>query len=1024
MPSIGRDNPTEAYWRSLDDLAGAPEVRALIEEEFPGGAWDRLDGASRRQFLKAIGASLALAGVAGCRWPREEIVPYAYRPPGRTPGVAERYATAVEIGGVATGLLVTSYDGRPIKIEGNPKHPFSLGGTSAIHQASVLELYDPDRSRTIVRREGGQTLKQGWDEFEAFAKGHFAELRQRRGKGLAILSEATSSPSVSEIRRRLTEAMPESAWYEYEPISWDNEREGTTWPFGRPCRPHYAFDKAAVIVCLDADPLMTHPAALRYARDFAKGRRGDGGRMNRLYVVESAFSVTGGMADHRLAVPSWEVGHVAMALADQVGEGVSDLPKWPQFGKERSRHRLSDGAIRFVRAAAQDLLANRGKCVIAVGRRQPPEVHLLGAVLNEVTGGHGKTVRYTAAPDAERPSHAQAIKSLSENLQAGRVETLVILGGNPVFDAPADVEFESSLKRAKTSVHLGLYDDETSEGSTWHVPRAHYLESWGDARAYDGTVSVIQPLIDPLYGGKTPIELLALILGGPPMSAHEIARRTFGRIVKPKDFEPAWRRALHDGFVAGTGWPTPRRPEATPAPPPDRKDLLRPRRDASMEVVFREDHSVYDGRFANNAWLQEWPDPMTKLTWDNAAVVGPRTAETLGVGKGDRIRVTAEGRRLDLPVYVMPGQADGAIAVSLGYGRRRSGRVGDGVGVSAYSIRTSGAPGFAVVEVSRPEGGSLRKRYAFASTQDQHPITTIGEKGKRERLGRLIVEADLSTYRSHPDVVEHVGHHPPLLSLWSEHEYGPHRWAMAIDLTTCIGCGACVVACQAENNVPVVGKVQVARGREMHWLRVDRYFKGAPDAPTVVHQPVACMHCENAPCEQVCPVAATVHDREGLNVMVYNRCVGTRYCSNNCPYKVRRFNFFNWRAKTSDTEKMVMNPEVTVRSRGVMEKCTFCVQRIQAVKIAAKNDRRLIRDGEIVPACAQACPTGAIVFGDLADETSAVSRLHRSGRAYHVLAALNVKPRTAYLARLRNPSPALNAEGDTHGDDGRSHGES
>ena len=1006
MSSVDADNPSEPYWRSLDDLAGLPDAHAHWEQELLGSAGSRLDGASRREFLKLMGASLALGGMTGCRWPKETIVPYAYRPPGRTPGLPERYATAMEIGAVATGLLVTSYDGRPIKVEGNPSHPFSLGATGAIHQASVLELYDPDRSRTVVRREGGQTIKQSWDDFAGFAKSHFAELRERKGKGLAILSEATSSPSVARLRARLAEVMPSATWYEYEPISWDNEREGTKLLFGAPYRPHYDLAQADVIVCLDADPLMTHPAALRYARDFANGRRGVDGKMNRLYAVESTYSVTGSVADHRLAIPCRDISLLAdrflmkllMALVradDAMGAKIKTL--------------LADVPrdMTFVGSMARDLVQNKGRSAIVAGPRQPAELHALTHGFNDVLGNIGKTVAYTADPDSDRPSHIESIASLAQAIRKGEVDTLLIFGGNPVFKAPADTEFGERIKKVETSMHLSLYDDETSCACTWHAPRAHYLESWGDARAYDGTISIVQPLIEPLYGGRTPIELLAMLLGDQEIKAYDIVRRTFAQIVKPRDLDRAWRKALHDGIVGDTAWPR-SKPGSTENA--SWKQSKRGKPDAAgVEIVFCQDHAVYDGRFANNAWLQEWPDPMTKLTWDNAALVSPTTAEEMGLAKGDLLRLEVGDRQAELPAFIMPGQANGTIAVSLGYGRRKSGHVGDGVGVDAYQIRTSATMGFATgVQVEKVTDPGAAKRHAFASTQDQHPITPVGQKERRKRIGKLILEADLSEYKAQPDFAKHAVHHPPLESLWTEPAYGPHRWAMAIDLSACIGCGACVVACQAENNIPVVGKAQVAKGRAMHWLRVDRYFKGDPDAPAVVHQPVMCAHCENAPCEQVCPVAATVHDAEGLNVMVYNRCVGTRYCSNNCPFKVRRFNFFNYRADLSDTEKMAMNPEVTVRTRGVMEKCTYCVQRIQAAKIQAKNERRPIPDGQVVPACAQVCPTRAIVFGDLADTGSEVWRLHNEDpRAYHMLAELNIKPRTAYLAKLRNRNPKL-----------------
>lgn len=1027
---LGPDNADATYWRSLDELADTPRFRAILEQEFPGGAWERMDAPSRRQFLKLMGASIALAGMTGCRWPKEEIVPYTHRPEGMTPGVPQRFATAMEVGGVATGLLVTSYDGRPIKVEGNPSHPFSQGAASAIHQASVLELYDPDRSRAVVRREGEEVLEQNWDRFAAFGKEHFAELRKKKGKGLAILSEATSSPSVARLRKKLYKIMPEAFWFEYEPVSWDNEREAMRKVADKPFRPQYHLDEADVIVCLDADPLMEHPAALRYARDFAKGRRADGGKMNRLYVVESSYSLTGAMADHRLAVQSSRIGAIAYQLIEKLlvsdpewrkaetRERVLEIFGWPAppWPARPDPPKLLPVEERFVAALAKDIVAHKGRCVVLAGPQQPPEVHLFALASFALSFGPGEkswdrllTARHE--PRSNRFLHAGGILSLSRLITHGEIETLVILGGNPVYDAPADVEFSSALGNVETSVHLSLFDDETSTECTWHVPRAHYLESWADARAYDGTVSIVQPLIESLYGGRTSAELLSLLVDDKPATAYEITRKTFATLVEGKDVERSWRKALRDGVVADTAWPKIDIAERKGKIEMSRKfaDLATP--PPGTEVVFHADPSVHDGRFANNAWLQEWPDPMTRLTWDNAAVISPTTAEHLHLHDGDWIEIAVDKRQITAPVHILPGQANGSIAVSLGYGRTKAGRVGNGVGRNAYALRTTETMGLAtgveIKRVSAPDGAP--SPYPFASVQDQHAVRTqVGERAKAERVGVLIREATLAEFKEHPDFAKHVEHHPPLESLWTEHEYGPHRWAMAIDLSACIGCGACVVACQAENNIPVVGKDEVSRGRDMHWMRIDRYFKGDPhEHPRAVHQPVACMHCENAPCEQVCPVAATVHDKEGLNVMVYNRCVGTRYCSNNCPFKVRRFNFFNYQADLPEPRKMVMNPEVTVRGRGVMEKCTYCLQRIMAAKIPAKNERRPIRDGEITPACAQTCPTGAIVFGDLADPNSRVSKLHQSNRAYHLLAGLNLKTRTAYLARLRNPNEAL-----------------
>ncbi|HPM22969.1 MAG TPA: TAT-variant-translocated molybdopterin oxidoreductase [Phycisphaerae bacterium] len=1016
-----------AYWRSLDEFAQTPEFRRFVEAEFHSLAPELLHPATRRQFLKLMGASLALAGLAGCRWPRETIVPAGRQPAGRIPGVPVQYATAFELDGVATGLLVTSYDGRPIKIEGNDKHPFSRGKTNTWMQASILDLYDPDRSRHPVgRSDPGGRLTRTWDEFVAFARPHCAQLRAAGGAGLAVLSETSSSPSLTDMKGRFSQAFPQAQWFEYEPVSRDNERAGARLAFGRPYRTHLHLDKADVIVSFDSDFLMTHPAAVKYAGDFAARRRADDGTMNRLYVLENRPTVTGSMADHRYAVRSSQIRraleHIASAVADKLGRG-QDSPIPPPGGSTPLSPAEAD-------AIAADLVAHQGRCVVIVGPQQPPEAHAAAHVLNTWLGAPGQTVTFTGEPDADRPSHAESIVKLTAQMSAGQISTLVILGGNPVYNAPADVRFADALAKVANSIHLSTYVDETSQRCTWHLPRAHYLESWGDALAWDGSLSIVQPLIEPLYGGRTPLELLALLCDDKLTSGYDIVRRTFGNAFDfGVDRARLWEDALHDGLVANSAWPL-ETPTLTVGRIPEYAG------GGTEEIVFAPDYSVHDGRFANNAWLQEWPDPITKLTWDNAALVSPAQAKNLGVKDGDivRIELATIGQRqtplaLELPVYVLPGHAEGSLTVPLGYGRGRdAGAVGAGAGFNAYALRCAAEPDLALTFKLSKTG----RKHALVTTQDHHAIDSqVGRAETQRRIGVLVREGTLAEYQHEPDFAQHVAHLPQLKSLWQEREYPDHKWGLAIDLSACIGCSACVVACQAENNIPVVGKDEVALGREMHWIRIDRYFKGEPHAAPanveIVHQPVTCTHCENAPCEQVCPVAATVHDEEGLNAMVYNRCIGTRYCSNNCPFKVRRFNWFynhhgphhprsvNGNAPAlpgklkqqdlTDIEKLLNNPAVTVRSRGVMEKCTFCVQRIMAAKIKARNERwDSIPDGLITPACAQACPTDAIVFGDLNDPNSRVRKLHAHNRAYEMLAELNIKARTRYLAKLRNPA--------------------
>ena len=1000
----------KTYWRSLAELADAPEFRAFAAAEFAQADDD--SGLSRRRWLQLMGASLALAGVGGCRWQKRELLPLVNRPPHRVPGKPERYATAMDLSGSALGLLVTCVDGRPIKIEGNPKHPQSLGATSALAQASILTLYDPDRSENLHRRGIHGVEVSRWEQFAAFARARMKDFQETGGIGLAVLSEASSSPTLAAMRGRLQQRLPEARWFEYDPLSADNERLGSQLAFGKPYRTHVVLRQAGVIVCLEADLLGSHPAAVQYAREFAERRNPTPGRMNRLYSVESGYSVTGAAADHRLAVPSGQIAAIAAALerevSGRVGRGAGDPAE------------KGDRTSQFVQAAAEDLLAHRGRGVVAAGPSQPREVHAAVHRINAALGNVGKTVWYTAEPDADRPTHWEALRSLAAEMAAGRLQTLLILGGNPVYDAPADLSFAEALNQVPESIHLSQYRNETSRRCLWHLPEAHWLESWGDARAYDGTYSVVQPMIEPLRGGKSGIEVLELLLSDHPANARTLVQATFqGKgVAGPEDFERRWEKTLHDGLLEASAWrretPSPRTPLS-----PEVQRMVGP-----LEIVFCRASAVYDGRFANNGWLQETPDPLTKLTWDNAALISPATAQSLGIESQTLVRLKYGGRELEIPAYVMPGQADGSVSVALGYGRTAAGRVGGDidegiapVGADAYRLRLASDPWFAGGLTIEPTG----KKYPLAVTQDHFAIDAVGRRGREEKAAHQLREASLEHYRKHPDFARHLGpEHPPLVSLWSEPAFTGHRWAMSVDLTRCIGCNACVVACQAENNVPVVGKERVLRGREMHWMRVDRYFRGPPDAPAVAFQPVMCQQCELAPCEQVCPVAATVHSQEGLNDMVYNRCVGTRYCANNCPYKVRRFNFFNYHknleAPDHEILKMRFNPEVTIRHRGVMEKCTYCVQRIQAAKIEAKNRQAAgepyaVADGRIQTACQQACPTGAIVFGDLSDAASQVAIQRRQDRAYAVLEELNVKPRTTYLARIRNPHPGL--EGDS-----------
>lgn len=988
-----QSQPGPAFWRSLDELADTEEFRQFLYSEFPREAAtvDLSDPVSRRRFLKLMGASLALAGASACtRQPTERIFPYAQMPEEIIPGKPLYYATAILQGGVATGVLVESHMGRPTKIEGNPQHPGSLGATDAFTQASVLTLYDPDRS-TVVTNVGNIN---SWAEFVNALSQELTKQTATRGAGLRILTETITSPTLADLLQSVLVKYPAARWHQYEPVGRDNSKEGAKLAFGQVVETIYRLDQAQVIVSLDADFLSDWPGSVRYARDFADARRVADQRpsMNRLYVLEASLSLAGGMADHRLPLPVSEIEGVARALAAQLGiisAGVPDLPM---------RHR------QWVNAMAQDLTAHRGASVVIAGESQPPWVHALVHAMNDALGNVGKTVVYTDSIEANPVNHLESLRELVTDMDAGRVQVLVILGGNPVLTAPADFQFGERMKKVGFRVHLGYYDDETSELCHWHVPQTHELESWGDARAYDGTVSFIQPLIAPLYQGRSPIEFVAALLGQLNPTSYDLVRAYWRRQNPAADFERWWQTALHDGVVAGSARPAKtvtldvnkiKSQVGSPPTPSLQSDA------SSLEVVFRPDPTIWDGRFANNAWLQELPKPATKLTWDNAVLVSPNTAERLGLSNEDVVELRFKGHSVRGPVWLTPGLPDRSVTVHLGYGRTRAGRVGTGLGFNAYQLRRSDAywagSGLELIK--------LEQRYQLASTQHHHSM-----QGRHPvRVGTL------DQYRNTPDFVKEMGHEPPRdLTLYPEYQYEGNAWGLAVDLNVCTGCNACVIACQSENNIAVVGKEQVIVGREMHWIRIDRYYEGDWSNPKIYNQPVMCMQCENAPCEVVCPVHATNHSREGLNQMVYNRCVGTRYCANNCPYKVRRFNFMLYSDWETPILKLQRNPDVTVRSRGVMEKCSYCVQRITAARIEAKKQDRPIRDGEIMTACQQVCPTQAIVFGDINDPDSRVSKQRAESRHYSLLAELNTRPRTTYLARLRNPNPQLE-EGELQG---------
>jgi molybdopterin-containing oxidoreductase family iron-sulfur binding subunit len=1035
-----------AYWRSLEELAGTPEFREMLHREFPRQASEWIEppsgdapGVSRRAFLQLSSASLALAGLAACtRQPLEKIVPYVEQPEQVVPGRPLYYATTlVQAGGYGFGVLAESHEGRPTKVEGNADHPASLGSTDMFVQAAVLELYDPARSQVMLH-EGREAMAS--TVLAAIAE----QLRTKRGsggQGLRLLSGAVTSPTFAAQVKEFAALYPNARWHRWEPAGPLNSRPAAVRAFGRPLEVRYDLARADVIAAFDADFLASGPGAVVYSRAFADRRRVReaspelGRTMNRLYVVETTPSPTGSIADHRLPLPPAGVEALLLALAQELGAagasagpGTSAAPG-PAAGPGAS---AGPKAQAFLAALAADLRAHAGASLVVAGETLSPAAQVLAHAINEKLGNAGKTVIATEAVEIDPVDHLQSISELVRDIRAGQVDLLVMLGGvNPVYTAPADLDFADALTKVKSRVHHGLWVDETAEYCNWHVPAAHALESWGDARAFDGTASLTQPLIEPLYGGKSLHEMMAMLLGHGEAAGYDLVRATW-KAQLPGDFEAAWRKALHDGVIPATALPP---LGAASAPAAGAAAAAAAEVAAAVQAAqaaptaagqrpltlcFQPDPTIGDGSWAPNVWLQELPKPMTKLTWDNAVLIAPATHQRLKLDWEERVRVAVGGRKLDAAVWVLPGQAEDTLTLSLGYGRRSAGENGSGLGWNAYVLRTAGAPWAAPGATIQ----GLGERYTFACTQNHHAIDQeqgIEEDrlaGIEERKRHIVRTATVADFQRDPEFAAHEAEAPPRdETLYPNRRYEGHAWAMAIDLNVCTGCSACVIACQAENNIPTVGKDQVTRRREMHWIRVDRYFTGDMDDPRLHNQPVPCMQCENAPCELVCPVGATTHSAEGLNDMTYNRCVGTRYCSNNCPYKVRRFNFLRYSNRTSPLAAMMYNPDVTVRMRGVMEKCTYCVQRIEHAKIDSSVTGQPISEQRLKTACQQACPTQAIVFGDLnAEKFGAPPPQVKAWKAsplnYGMLADLNTRPRTTYLARVTNPNPQLAPTGD------------
>ncbi|MGD9629927.1 MAG: TAT-variant-translocated molybdopterin oxidoreductase [Pyrinomonadaceae bacterium] len=1042
------------YWRSIEEYAETPEFEDRIKGEFPVNIeqWD--SSLSRRNFVKVMGASLALAGLSGCViQPPEKIVPYVRQPEDLIPGKPLFFATAMTLGGIGTGLLAKSFDGRPIKIEGNPEHPGSLGATDIYAQASLLGMYDPDRSQETLYRG----TPKSWQDFSTAVRSAVGEAAKDGGAGVRFLTETVTSPTLQDQFRRLSGEMPNAKWYQYEPVNKDNAIAGAKLALGSPVNTIYRLENAERILTLDAD--LFSAFNVRYAKDFAKGRAltEEKREINRLYAIETTTTLTGAKADHRLAVKPSQMPEIAKAIAAAVGVGGASST-------------YTDNAA-WIAALAKDLSEHKGRSVVIPGDNQPPVVHAVAHAINSTLGNVGQTVVYTDPLTPSEKTQIEQLRELVAEIDAGTVKTLVILGGNPVYNTPADLKLNKQrLDKVPLRIHLSEHVDETSEICHWHVSAKHYLESWSDTRAYDGTASIVQPLVKPLYDSRNAHEVVQLFFrenydrkdydivkeywqgqnisaAAPRQNAAAPARtpetaeavRTEATpaatpsasptgpapAAAPKTFEDNWRKAVHDGFVPNTAFPT-RTLSANSA------FLGQPQAGPSgtgqVEISILPDPTIYDGRYANNGWLQELPNPISKITWDNVALVSPATAAKLNLNRGndpdeisggergiafvntygnnmtsDLVTLKFQGGTIEkpVPVWISPGQPDDVVTIYMGYGRTRAGKIGTGLGYSTFDVQRSDAMYLGFGEIAK-----TGEQTTIASTQIHFNME-----------GRDILRTfDLDVFEANPD----MGHQPDEYSktmydtatgtdTYQEWYAKNHKWAMSIDLNSCVGCNACVVACQAENNIPVVGKEQVAKSREMHWLRVDAYYSGTDinNPGGVAFQPLPCMQCEQAPCEVVCPVTATVHNPEGLNDMVYNRCVGTRYCSNNCPYKVRRFNFLLYQDWDTPQYKLLRNPEVSIRSRGVMEKCTYCTQRIAAARIEAEKDGRRVRDGEIVTACQAVCPTDAIVFGDMNDPLSKIAKVKKDHRDYTLLNELNTQPRTTYLAGLKNQNKEM-----------------
>jgi molybdopterin-containing oxidoreductase family iron-sulfur binding subunit len=1036
MPQVdGKQNvdPSKPrFWRSVEDFKqgdarprGANGYPNLVGREFPVGATE-MDGATRRDFMKLIGLTAAGTMAACMRNPPERVLPYAIQPADMRPGLPLHYATSMSLHGYGIGLLVTSREGRPIKIEGNPDHPSSFGASGTFEQALAFGVYDPQRGK--VARRGGEP--SGWKTFLSEVTARITDWQKDGGAKVWFLDEPTASPLDAWLRTQVTATLPKAHFSTYAALSRDAIYDGTEIAFGARLEPRYDFGKARVILSLEDNFLEDGPDRLVHARDFAahrvpeaEGAEGAAGVdadhdekpaagewMNRLYVAECGFSVTGAQADHRLRARGSDIAGIAAAIYAAIAP--SDAAPLAALAGTWKDHK-------FVKAVAKDLAARGAQSVVTVGPRQPGEVHAIVAGINAAL--KSSVVSYVKPTLLDTKSGPSSLAEIVDAANKGLIDTLVITAWNPVYTAPKDIAFAEALKKIPNVVYCAQFEDETAPYARWYLPQAHELESWGDSANADGVIAIQQPLIAPLWNGTQRAELFASFANKADHGAYQLlkeshaARAAAVSDVGSAGFEAWWERTVQKGVIVPAREPFLVAGEVANAQPAQivaRAQAMQPAKSGGIELNLVVDNKVYDGRYADNAWLQELPDPLTKVTWGNTVMVSPKTAESLGLegvhqfglGSEQIVTLTVDGRSIDAPVYVLPGHADDSISIAVGYGRMGAEQIAKGVGANAYEL------------------SSTKHRWFGADVK-------LADTGQKDRLGitqehwamegrPIALVAELADVKKKhlPMIEEQNGPQPTMQAHFTDLQYTTessegYRWAMAIDMSKCTGCNACVLACESENNVLIVGKEQVRRGREMQWLRIDRYFEGDLADPQVVVQPMACVQCEMAPCEYVCPVNATVHSDEGLNDMSYNRCVGTRYCANNCPYKVRRFNYLNWHDNLQGTLEMKMNPDVTVRSRGVMEKCTYCVQRIEQARIHSRIENqgagRVLKDGDVVVACQQSCASKAISFGSLHDPNSVVSKKHKDERAYAVLWELNTRPRTHHLAKVRNPNPEL-----------------